>query len=252
MRGENDIELQLREMKLNYPFLSDQSIDLIISSLIEENDFMPTSKFYRWLELLNKEIIFEVEFIGLNKLNNWYFDEKKNLRHISKKFFSIEGIKVEMEFNGEARKSWDQPIINQPEIGFLGILCQKKMGILYFLIQAKIEPGNINKIQVSPTLQATKSNFTLIHGGKTPPFLEYFNTNSKFIRIIVDQLQSEQGARFLKKRNRNMIVEVDEDYIIEAIPHNYCWLTLGQIKNLMKKENLVNMDTRTVLSCIQL
>ena len=31
---------------------------------------------------------------------------------------------------------------------------------------------------------------------------------------------------------------------------NFKWMTLGQIKRLMKKDNIVNMDTRTVLSCI--
>lgn len=39
----------------------------------------------------------------------------------------------------------------------------------------------------------------------------------------------------------------DED--IEALP-SHRWMTLGTIKQLMKTDNLVNMDTRTVLSCI--
>lgn len=42
---------------------------------------------------------------------------------------------------------------------------------------------------------------------------------------------------------------LDED--IEVLP-NYRWMTLGQIKQLMKIDNLVNMDTRTVLSGIPL
>ena len=29
--------------------------------------------------------------------------------------------------------------------------------------------------------------------------------------ILLDQLQSEQGGRFLKKRNRNIIITVDEE-----------------------------------------
>ena len=32
-------------------------------------------------------------------------------------------------------------------------------------MQAKVEPGNINSIQLSPTLQATRSNYTKAHGG---------------------------------------------------------------------------------------
>ena len=64
-------------------------------------------------------------------------------------------------------------------------------------MQAKIEPGNINYVQLSPTLQATKSNYQKVHKGKNPTHLEYFLAEDK--NIILDQLQSEQGARFLKK-----------------------------------------------------
>jgi len=113
-------------------------------------------------------------------------------------------------------------------------------------MQAKIEPGNINKVQVSPTIQATKSNFMQKHGGKKPAYLEYF-INAAPSEIMVDQLQSEQSSRFYKKRNRNVILIVDEP-ISESTTHK--WMTLGQIKKLMRYDNLVNMDTRTVLSCI--
>ena len=70
---------------------------------------------------------------------------------------------------------------------------------------------------------------------------------AKAKQILLDQLQSEQGARFLKKRNRNIIIKIDED--IELLD-NFIWLTLGQIKQLMTYNNLVNMDTRTVISGI--
>ena len=40
--------------------------------------------------------------------------------------------------------------------------------------------------------------------GKYPiKYLEYFQ-NVKPHQVLLDQLQSEQGARFLKKRNRNI------------------------------------------------
>ena len=44
-----------------------------------------------------------------------------------------------------------------------------------------------------------------MHGGKKPEYLDYF-TNLKSNKIIVDCLQSEQGSRFFKKRNRNIII----------------------------------------------
>ena len=113
-------------------------------------------------------------------------------------------------------------------------------------MQAKIEPGNVNKVQLSPTLQATKSNYTQVHKGKVPAYLDYFK-KALPKQIMIDQLQSEQGARFLKKRNRNIIIKVDEEIIVKD---NFIWLTLSQIKCLMSLNNIVNMDTRTVISNI--
>lgn len=46
-----------------------------------------------------------------------------------------------------------------------------------------------------------------------------------------------------------MVIVVDED--VEVLP-THRWMTLGQVKAMMAFDNLVNMDTRTVLSCIPL
>ncbi|UDN61180.1 NDP-hexose 2,3-dehydratase family protein [Clostridioides sp. ES-W-0016-02] len=196
-----------------------------------------------WVDFLNKNICVNVNKISLDDSEFWYYDKLEGgIVNTNRSFFSIKGIikKVNDEILLE------QPIIIQNEIGYLGILCKEFDGVLNFLMQAKIEPGNLNKIQISPTIQATKSNFTQKHGGNKPKYLDYFIKSSNH-EIIVDQIQSEQSSRFYKKRNRNIIIKVDED--IDVLP-NYKWMTLGQIKKLMKVDNLVNMDTRTVLSCI--
>ena len=104
-------------------------------------------------------------------------------------------------------------------------------------------------MQLSPTLQATRSNFTRIHGGNTPHYLEYFD-GTKDVTILIDQLQSEQGARFFQKRNRNIIVEIPQEEDLPILDQ-FLWVTLGQIKALMRFPNVVNMDSRTVISCIQ-
>ena len=87
------------------------------------------------------------------------------------------------------------------------------------------------------------------HGGKSPTYLEYFN-GEKDVTVLVDQLQSEQGARFLHKRNRNIIVEVDENEELE-VKTGFIWASLGQIKELLRYSNIINMDSRTVISCIK-
>ncbi len=217
----------------------------MIKSLVTTNSAVSTySEIADWILRRNAEVEVKIDRQPLQQLSSWYFDGDMSLRHKSGKFFSIEGIHVETDY-GKVN-SWDQPIINQPEVGFLGILTKEFDGILYFLMQSKIEPGNVNNVQISPTLQATKSNFTQVHQGKKPAYLDYF-VNAKPYQILLDQLQSEQGARFLRKRNRNIIIKVDED--IEVLP-DFRWMTLGQIKELMYQDNMVNMDTRTVISGI--
>ena len=198
----------------------------------------------QWLKEQNNAVRVHVRKTRFQDLDQWLFDEKNyNLRHISGGFFSIDGIRVSANWGGPP--SWEQPIINQPEIGILGIIAREFGGVLHFLMQAKIEPGNVNNVQLSPTLQATKSNYTLVHKGAKPSYLEYFLSEKKV--VLLDQLQSEQGARFLRKRNRNIIIQVFEDI---PVYDNFRWLTLSQIISLIRYNNVVNMDTRTVISGI--
>jgi oxidase EvaA len=215
------------------------------SALTMENPFNSTQKVLEWVQERNREVRVDISRIPFAQLRNWFIDEAvTKLQHSSGSFFSIEGINVQT--NAGPVSEWDQPIINQPEIGYLGIITKEFNGTLYFLLQAKIEPGNVNNVQLSPTLQATKSNYTKVHQGKTPNYLEYFTERGR-CEILLDQLQSEQGARFWKKRNRNIIIKTTEDI---PVLEDYCWLTLGQVKELMKMDNVVNMDTRTVISGI--
>jgi oxidase EvaA len=196
---------------------------------------------------MNEKEYFKVERIPLDRMERWSFDkETENLRHDTGGFFSIQGLSVRT--NRGPIQRWSQPIIFQPEIGLLGILTKRIDGILYFLMQAKAEPGNLNTFQLSPTVQATRSNFMRVHGGKVTAYLEYF-LGTDPAHTLVDQLQSEQGARFYRKRNRNMIIRVPDDQTVEAGP-SFKWLTLGQLLRLVGFDNTVNMDARSVVSCI--
>lgn len=209
----------------------------------EERALHSDQELSEWLAERNRDAAVALSLISLGECTPWYYDEREGcIRNRDGSFFKVFGLR-QYDDSGTV---CEQPVIVQDEIGFLGILSCKIFGTWHYLMQAKIEPGNVNVVQLSPTLQATKSNFTRRHGGRTPKYLEEFiNLSPK--QIIVDQIQSEQSSRFLKKRNRNVIAVVDEA-MEEGESHR--WMTLGQIKQMMKRNNLVNMDTRTVLSCI--
>jgi len=227
----------------NHPSCENRSFDFLRSALSKDGEYIKTSDVITWLEVQNNNVQVSINKTTFDHLNEWSFKDGR-LTHDSGRFFSIDGIRVTACIDRQTQ--WDQPIINQPEVGYLGFIVKYIKGILHFLVQAKIEPGNINYVQLSPTLQATRSNYEQAHKGKKPLYLEYFQ-HACSDKILLDQLQSEQGARFLKKRNRNIIIQVDEDI---PIYDNFTWLTLAQLKDLMQYDNLVNMDSRTVISGI--
>jgi oxidase EvaA len=219
--------------------------DIIVSWAKKDSDVCSLNRIMEWIEHRQCELSVKIKKVDFSYDGFWYYSEEDGyIRNKNNSFFQLAGYQ---EIDDDKIIN-EQPVIIQNEIGYLGILCKKINGILHFLMQAKIEPGNVNTIQISPTIQATKSNFTRMHGGSAPAYLEYFADTSKH-QIIVDQIQSEQSSRFYKKRNRNIILYLEEDEKIDVCD-SHKWMTLGQIKQLMNIDNLVNMDTRTVLSCI--
>jgi oxidase EvaA len=224
-----------------------QADRFVESALTADSPIMPLSRFHPWLEEQRARCSLQVRRVPFAALDEWGFSAPdQTLTHRSGRFFTVEGLAVATDFGPVP--AWEQPIIRQPEIGILGIIARDFGGIRHFLMQAKIEPGNVNGVQLSPTVQSTRSNYTRVHGGRPTLYGGYFTEPGR-ARILIDRLLFEQGARFLRKQNRNVIVEVDEDIALEP---GFCWLTLGQIKRLLRHDNMVNMSARSVLSCIPL
>ena len=120
----------------------------------------------KWISKQKKINKIFVKRKNLYDLENWIISNKK-IYHKTKKFFQIIGIRVFSNFN---KKTWDQPIMVQNENGILGIIRKKFNNKYKYLLQAKLEPGNINHLQLSPTVQATESNYKRVHGEKKPNF----------------------------------------------------------------------------------
>ncbi|MEU3648815.1 NDP-hexose 2,3-dehydratase family protein [Lentzea sp. NPDC034063] len=225
-----------------------QADRLALSAATTHGADLRTEDVRAWLEERRHAGDFHVARIPFAALDQWRFEPGTgNLGHRSGRFFTIEGLHV-VERDGPhgdgPHREWRQPVIRQPEAGVLGILCKEFDGVLHFLMQAKMEPGNPNLVQLSPTVQATRSNYTGAHGGSDVKLIEHFFRPG---HVIADVLQSEQGSWFFRKVNRNMIVETFED--IEA-DEDFRWLTLGQISALLRDDLTVNMNARSVLSCL--
>jgi len=244
----DEIKQILEKNGYNLDSESNNRINTMVESIRDDNQINKLDYVIEWFNKKREESDMIVEKIGVKDLEKWNIEEKTgNLSHNSKGFFEIIGVKVSNTFDREVGKEgWTQPMIAKNPGGILGILMKKINGIPHYLLQAKAEPGNIGKLQLSPTLQATTSNLLKAHGGKLPLFAEYFDESNN-LKIIYAKWQSEDGGRFYLKSNYNMIVEIDESKEMD-IPDYFIWITLYQIKQLLKIENFVGPHVRGIIS----
>lgn len=210
----------------------------------------PSSPLDEWLD--NRRAGFEpsIQRIPLAEMRRWTLDSSDGplkLRHDSGRFFNVEGLRVTTNFG--AKPQWDQAIIRQSERGLLGIAARIRDGVLEFLMQAKMEPGCVNILQASPTIQATRSNYTRVHQGKSPEYYELFGDCHPEGRWITRSPQIEQTTRFLGKKNTNAVLLLPRGQGIDE-RGNFRWCTLRELKELYLADNALNMNARSILACL--
>lgn len=207
-----------------------------------------------WLASIETAGDFAVVERDLAQLDGWAIDPATgDLSHATGRFFSIRGVDTQITVDGQSTH-WQQPAIDQSDIGVLGLLGTVSDGTLRLLVQAKMEPGNERLVQVSPTVQATASNFERVHQGAATPYLDSFGAPDRppaGAHFLLRQAQSEQGNRYLGKRNLNAIV-VEEEGHIEVDDPRFRWLTLADLLLLSGGRDLLHMDTRSILGSLPL
>ena len=211
------------------------------------NGYVDIQPILQWLKERQESYPVTVEEVGVNDVKGWNVDPSSgNISHESGKFFSIIGVKVTGAADREV-SSWSQPMLKQEEVGISGVIMQKKGGVMRYLFYAKFEPGNINKVQISPALQVSEGNLSLAHKGKRPRLAEYFDGTKG--RLVASVLGVEDGGRFYHKVNRSILVEVESS---EEVPvtEDYIWLTLPQIKKLLRVDTIVNSLARNVCALL--
>ena len=202
----------------------------------------------KWLKRKNLKSKMTVKKVNVIELKDWHNDSKGNLFHKSKQFFEIRGVKITSAHKREV-SSWDQPILTQKHGGVLAILMrERKNGIIEFLLYARREPGDAN-IKLCPSFSATQSNMNLAHGGKKT-LLSNLIFNHKKSNLVAKTIHFEEGARFWKKSNQNLIIKVNK--MDQSIINNsdFIWLNLSQIKKLNLIDGVVNPFVKTILFMI--
>ena len=60
---------------------------------------------------------------------------------------------------------------------------------------------------------------------------------------------SEDGGRLHLKRNLGILLEVNQDFEVKN-SDNFIWLTMHQIKSLIKKNSWINPHVRGIISSL--
>jgi oxidase EvaA len=106
----------------------------------------------------------------------------------------------------------------------------------------------IDNIKLCPSFSATQSNINRAHGGKKTPLSEFILSKNK--NLICETLHFEEGARFWKKPNKNLLISIDYKKSLKIKNPDFIWLNLSQIKKLNLKKGILNPFVKTILFII--
>ncbi len=85
---------------------------------------------------------------------------KGELKHVHDKYFKV--IAVKIEIGNRQVISWNQPLAQPMQEGLIAYVAKKISRVYHFLVQAKLESGNFDILELAPTVQRLKENYTWI------------------------------------------------------------------------------------------
>lgn len=204
-------------------------------------------KILNWYWDLVKQNKSTYKQINLKDCSNWHIS-KNIIKHKSKLFFKVVGLKVTPCKKLLNRQIWEQPVLleNNYKGGILGIIKKKINNSNFYLLQGKFEPGNINGVQISPTVQSTFSSIKF--NKEKINFLNFFIKKKFKKNIIFKRWVSEDGGRFYKKKNLVLIYELQKNDKIN-LNKNFIWISQNDLIKLnFYPKPIVNPHVRSILS----
>jgi oxidase EvaA len=217
-------------------------MDFLKSSLTDDLALFSINEIIAWFTALKFKYFLDRKKIPLNKLKDWIIGDEE-IYHKLHKYFKV--IAVNVEIGNREVRNWSQPLVEAAQEGICCFIVKKIKNILHFLVQAKLESGNFDILEFAPTVQCIPGSYS---NTTSIPYLDYV-LNCPKEQIIYDTYQSEEGGRFFKEQNRNMIIIGNDEFDIKT-PSNYKWMTLNQLNSFLKYNNYLNIQSRTLLASI--
>ncbi len=191
-----------------------------------------------FLESTKEKSDFELSNIKLSQQSDWVL-RKGVLSHTSNGFFHVTGL-LDVQNNRE------HLVLFQPQSALTGLALYRDVHSAYVLLQARIEPGNVNICQYGPTIQSTKANYLRFHGGRNTSYLELFDGFHPNANPLSRSHQSDLGRRYYLKDKIHSYVELDQ---LIPTDENFIWVPLKVLFESVRCDNFLNTDLRSLISC---
>ena len=208
------------------------------------NHFLPLDDIISWFTGQKTKFDLQVTPCDLRTIADWEMSDEC-LRHKGEQFFRV--IWVDVEISNREVTAWQQPLVEPVREGIIAFIVKRIQGVPHFLVQAKLECGNFDILEFAPTVQCITGSYA--NSLKVLPYLEYVLT-ARPDQIRYDTRQSEEGGRFYREQNRNLLIEADEDFPVEC-PENYQWMTLNQLLMFARFNNYLNIQARSMLATLR-
>ncbi|MEU5191600.1 NDP-hexose 2,3-dehydratase family protein [Streptomyces klenkii] len=195
-----------------------------------------------WLIDQKAKFSLDVRRISLCGMDEWVCGTD-SIRHREDRYFRIVGLSVAA--TSREVNTWFQPMLEPTSGNFVALICQRRSGVLQFLVQAMVQPGLMDQLELAATVQLTPGSYS--RPEEFPLLAEYLDAPESWIRLKT--VQSEDGGRFLRADTTHVVVNVPEDHTVNA-PDNYRWMPLGLLNRLISSGYYVNVEARSLIACL--
>jgi oxidase EvaA len=184
--------------------------------------------------------------VPLNRVERWHRTDDA-ISHELGVFFSI--IAVDITADSREVATWSQPLVQPHGHGVVAFLTKRVGGVLHALVNARVEPGYLDVVELAPTVQCTPESYAKLPPQALPPFFDVV-LSRRPDQVLFSAELSEEGGRFHHARSRYEIIEVDPDFPDDGLP-DFRWLTLHQLSDLLKHSHYVNVQARSLIACMR-
>jgi oxidase EvaA len=112
-------------------------------------------------------------------------------------------------------------------------------------MHARVEPGFIDAVELSPTVQCLPVNYRDLPAEHQPRYLHDV-LGAEPGRVLFDAMLSEEGGRFYDAQNRYLIVR--SDGVEESA--EYRWVAVHQLMELVRHAHYLSVQARSLIACL--